>query len=258
MTGEGGEISPRISTIDRPIPRPEILPSRAELERYRQKPEWYETHSNQEHAKSKVHGSGHHARTLVWTGYQANLLPADEQAKINKEALFWAATTHDLGRTGNFELRELRNFPHHQKAHEERGGEWIRNNWQLLDPNLSPETVEMIAYLVGHHGDHGEKMAGAPTELRLLIGADHLEGTRVIRGVDPMRRHLPARLRPFFKPMSNALRNVIRNRTDSEEVVKLLPIARQFAAKSHQHPNYETYPYTAVFDVAQKMQLIGD
>ncbi|MEN9407491.1 MAG: hypothetical protein RLZZ455_707 [Candidatus Parcubacteria bacterium] len=259
MPGETGNTSPQIARIEHAIPHHPELPSRAVLERYRQKSEWFETYSNREHAKSKVHGSGHHARVLVWSAHLASQLPETIQESLNTEALYWAASIHDLGRTSNYELNELRKFPHHQKPHEERGEKWARDNWQLLDPNLSQETVEMIAVLVRNHGEHGEKMSSNPIEQQILIYADILEIKRALKGVpESIRRHAPAGLKTPPNPLAALSRAIVRNRTRSEDVTALLPTARQFVRQSHRHPVYAADPYTAVFDVAQHLQLIGD
>jgi HD superfamily phosphodiesterase len=114
---------------------------------------------------SDIHGVGHMSRVFILQELICDLLER-RGAVVNREAVRWAAITHDVGRVDDGLDLE----------HGRRSAEWIKNN---LHDRLSPELIDMVTYIVHWHVPPDEEAPVMTTELKILKDADGLDRVRL-------------------------------------------------------------------------------
>lgn len=135
------------------------LPSRSLLEQYQPKPEWF----LRKQAINSIHGIGHETRVMVWQEILSRLL-AIAGAKLDQEALRWAAATHDTQRLDD----------DYDWSHGERSAVWVTGN---LD--LEPATLERVVYLNRWHVPPDHSAPQMTAELSVFKDADGLDRARL-------------------------------------------------------------------------------
>lgn len=135
------------------------LPVISLLSRYEPKQAWF-------HKDEKLHGVMHGTRVLILQELLARILIKKEGTKLDFEALRWAASTHDVGRTYGFA---------DDMDHGMRSAEWIEINFK---DKVSPESFDTLKYIVSWHDANLMETPKMTLELAVLKDADGLDRER--------------------------------------------------------------------------------
>lgn len=242
-------------------------PSRAELEKYRPEREWF-TNPDLPH-----HGIRHTTEVLVWSEVLMNSLPEQVQAKIDKEAVRWAAVLHDSKRISDFE------DPPKMLKHGNRAAQWVREEFAQLHPELSAETVERIAILCEKHTKTtaDKRIEKADTRSLNELSQDEIE-LLIIRDADTLgmvrryysRKPESPKTTLFAKTLSLA-RYVHRRipvlkvgsidaNLRMQQTRSLYQVADDLARKSRQDvavdAQYKNDQFGAVMEAAERLKII--
>ncbi len=114
---------------------------------------------------SSVHGVDHMARVFILQELICDILESQNTA-VNREALRWASSTHDIGRINDgLDL-----------DHGTRSARWISDN---LSNYMTPELLDVVTYIVHWHVPSDDKAPVMTTELQVLKDADALDRVRL-------------------------------------------------------------------------------
>ena len=190
------------------LPRPDKL----EWEAYRPPVGCYLCNS------TGLHGLGHAARVLVWADLLA-LRMQEDGIPIDREAVRWAATLHDVRRV--HDGRDI--------EHGIRSGTWVRRGGSGLLCGVAAKRLSCIAYCCQWHVPPDDAAPTMTPELVCLKDADALDRVR-LNGPD-LRQ----------------LRTVFAR--------QLLGQARFLCDTSQVKPGYSVDPWEAVRTTAANMGL---
>lgn len=219
---------------------PKELPPRSNLERYRPQEAWF---LNKQQAYGTQHDIGHLTRVLVMQEIIANSLQeSDTQLDLDREALRWAASTHDVRKQGEYEL----NF----QIHGMRASRWVEEEFVQKYSTIPPPTVGMVSYLNYFHGFRDSKIPKPhPAELDVLRDAD---GGDIIR-VTHTRLPLVGTPPPFVRDMAFGY---LQRGMHYDVSRRLLPFTEQLGILSRRKDSYMTNPFAAVMDSAEELGLV--
>lgn len=114
---------------------------------------------------SHVHGVDHMARVFILQELICQKLE-EQDIKVNREALRWAAMTHDVGRVDDgIDIN-----------HGRRSSKWIEEN---LSAQMSPEMLDIVTYIVHWHVPSDTDAPVMTIELQVLKDADALDRVRL-------------------------------------------------------------------------------
>ncbi len=208
------------------------VPNRNSLIQYAPQLAWFYSPKK---ALNSVHDIGHHARVLILQEILAQSLmesgavPPD----IDREALRWAAITHDVRRRS-----DIRPCDHGAEA-----ASWVDN---ILPSDLPEATRSKIKFILTHHdGNNGDLLRQSP-ELAILEDADKLERYRIeylLPSKMPAIVKLKVGLNPAFLhyPASHAL----------------IPLSESLFLLSRQNKRqYQRAPFRGVIDAAAVLGII--
>jgi len=114
---------------------------------------------------SHFHGVGHMARVFILQELICTVL-ASEGLGVNREATRWAAATHDVGRVDDGQDLE----------HGQRSAAWAHEN---IRDRMTPETLDIVTYIVHWHVPPDYEAPVMTTELKVLKDADALDRVRL-------------------------------------------------------------------------------
>lgn len=223
---------------------PRKRPSRRELERYHINDEWF---ANPKHVNTGHHDKGHLRRVHILGSATLNLSEEREGISVESIPVSLSALTHDLLRDADFGVFEG------QRAHAHRAADWIRENWRLLDPNLSPETVEKIAFLNHEHSEKWPTAGPLENELTVVMIADRLDLTRGPAVRSPL-------IPPIAKSFSRAVFTLRAARWMNYDWAEdLVPVAYALVRESRRDfAAYQRDPDKESLDAAQRLGIIID
>ena len=114
---------------------------------------------------SHVHGVEHMARVFILQELICQKLEVQD-IKLNRDALRWAAMTHDVGRVDDgIDI-----------YHGRRSSKWIEEN---LSAQMSPEMLDTVTYIVHWHVPSDADAPVMTIELQVLKDADALDRVRL-------------------------------------------------------------------------------
>ncbi|MBI5044383.1 MAG: hypothetical protein HZC02_00455 [Candidatus Levybacteria bacterium] len=137
----------------------ENLPSHSFLLQYRPNKNWFY------YEYEGIHGMRHITRVLILQELLASLTERARSMLLNREALRFAAITHDLRRQSDLA----------DESHGQRAGIWIKEHLQDL---CDSKTLEMTAELNTRHNDGIKLPFEEFPELALFKDADALDRCR--------------------------------------------------------------------------------
>lgn len=210
-------------------------PSRSDI--FEVKSKWF---FRKRQATRSKHNVEHLTAAGVWTNVIYRMVPEEQRRTINRTALTWAAAIHDIGR--RHDLPETVINP---QQHGRLAAEWVKKNWQQLDPSLDTETVDEIAYLVRYHGytEGAMRRRGLPyTEaLKVLQEADLLEFVRIMPG-NFISRYI--------------INQVIERMSHLPSTKSLIPLAREFYKLRKEYMKKIDNQYEATLTAAEYLHIV--
>ena len=114
---------------------------------------------------SLVHGVDHLTRVFILQELICNRLEA-QNVPVNREALRWASSVHDVGRIDDGIDAE----------HGSRSAQWIKDN---LSDRMSLELLDLVTYIVHWHVPSDDMAPTMTMELQVLKDADALDRIRI-------------------------------------------------------------------------------
>lgn len=217
------------------------LPSRSALEKYEPQKIWF---ANSKHAYGTRHDIGHLTRVLILQEIIANSLCASAPSlEIDRESIRWAASTHDVRKQGEYEIRYTR--------HGVLASEWVKNELAQYDKNISIETIEKVSIINRFHASMKSNLPLPDMlELKILRDADLADALRVADFGVPIIGKSPEIIRNFtFRKLMGTMNFAISR--------SLLPIAEQFGILSKREGSYDHEPFTTVMDTAENIGLLN-
>lgn len=274
MSGESGEDAlwrPAEKRIELPPPlAQEYQPSRAELETYA--PRW------ELFLKPDLpqHGLYHGSSVLVWSNVLYNMAPEGLRGQMDKKALSIASLYHDCGRKTDYGY-----LTGEMQKHGPRGADVVKDNWQLVDPNLKPEQVDRVTKLIRIHTPTNQDRAAKKVdkrkideydpdelELRLLQDADHADLVRGYYGrkLDSPRRTPLATLSSGARFVSEHIHRgrdrtgFIESSLRFQEAKEIYPLVDALARVSRRdadiNKQYPRDPFGATLEAAERLGII--
>lgn len=218
---------------------PKELPSRSLLERYETQEAWF---VNPRQAYGTQHDIGHLTRVLILQELFANKLQeVNPHLILDREALRWAASTHDVRKKGEYEL----NF----RIHGIRASKWVEQQFAPQNPSISPEAISRIGYLNYYHSFKEHDIPKSyPIELKVLRDADAADILRLTHA-HPVIRKVPT----FMKDL---LYERLRSGMHYEAVQQLMQFAEQLAITSTRKSSYGKYPFNSVLEAGEELGLV--
>lgn len=215
------------------FPKPEIIPSLEELQKYVPQQEWF---TSPERAQSFYHGSDHLTRVLILQEILVNQLIASgkiSENAIDREALRWSAMGHDIRRHSDMLNR----------GHADKAANWIL---QILPSEMPQEQKDKIFHIIEQHDRKISPNDPSYMELSILKDADALDRLR-------LERHMPV----VFTP--EALRNKVLldpDRLKHESSLEMIPLANELYRLSTFDEEARLHdPVGAVFKAARQMGI---
>lgn len=177
----------------------------------------YETQESWLQYESHLHGIAHMTRVLILQELIAKEVEK-EGIKLNREALRWAASTHDVGR------REDGLDP----GHGSRSAKWVKAH---LKGRVDSDTLQLICELNTLHDQEALSKLGHSKELAVLKDADALDRVRI--------------------------KDLDENRLRFTQSRKLIYMAEELCKLSMAHPAITANPFQAAMDTAEILGLTG-
>ncbi len=212
--------------------KPRATPDRNSLAQYTPQFVWF---YSPKIALNSVHDIGHHARVLILQEIlaqslmESGVVPPD----INREALRWAAVTHDVRRRS-----DIRPCNHGAEA-----ASWVDN---IFPSNLPEATRSKIKFILTHHDENNGNLLRQSPELAILEDADKLERYRLeyllpSRISATIRRKVGLNPAYLHYPASHAL----------------IPLSESLFLLSRQNKRqYQRAPFRGVIDAAAVLGII--
>lgn len=114
---------------------------------------------------SLIHGVDHMTRVFILQELICDKLEA-QNISVNREALRWAASTHDVGRVDDGI----------DPNHGRNSTQWIKEH---LSEQMSPEMLDVVTYIVHWHVPPDREAPVMTAELKVLKDADALDRVRI-------------------------------------------------------------------------------
>lgn len=233
----GGTMTPKDqvrvkSTTEISITKPETIPQKDTLAQYAPQLAWF---YSPERALNSVHDIGHHTRVLILQEIlaqsliESGVVPPD----IDRNALRWAAVTHDVRRRS-----DIRSYNHGVEA-----ASWIDN---VLPLDLPEATRSKIKFILTHHDENNQELLKQSPELTILEEADKLERCR-------LEHLLPPQTPTNLKRKVGLDRTYLHYPISSE----LIPLSESLLLLSKQNrKKYQQTPFRGVMDAAKILGVI--
>ena len=148
---------------------------------------------------SYLHGVDHMARVFILQELICDKLEAQGEA-VNREAIRWAAMTHDVGRINDDT----------DPDHGRRSAQWITDN---LSDKMSPEMLDTVTYITHWHVPPDAEVPVMTTELKVLKDADALDRVR-LGDLDP-RYFRTSAAGTLIDVAKELYQQYVRNQTDT-------------------------------------------
>lgn len=219
---------------------PQNLPSYSLFASYEPKSEWF---LKPRQALHSMHDIGHLSRVLLFQELISNKLQEEDPNLIlDREAVRWAASTHDVRRKGEFELRYA--------DHGVRAGGWVKTADFRESARVNSETLELISRVNHFHGFRSSRIPKPiPLELQILRDADFADALRIVYDGVPIFNKLPS---PLIAAVSRKLNNCM----NFDFSRNLLSVAEKFRALADSKPRSTQNPFIAVMNTALEVGLI--
>lgn len=121
-----------------------------------------------------IHGVAHVTRVLIWSAALAHRI--GNPAAMRWRELYWAASTHDVGRIDDGI----------DAGHGARSAEWVLTNLTHQRPLAAPADLSFVAEICTWHEVADDRIDQLSLELLLLKDADGLDRVR-LGDLDPNR-----------------------------------------------------------------------